>query len=217
MIAVRRVHDREGSLMAIKLHYHPLSTYSRRVLMACREKQIAYEPVTVDMVARKHREQPYLSLNPYGRVPTLEEDGLVLFESTAILNYLEATHPKPPLVPADPRQRALVDMHMKLCDLQFTRQAGNIIFPKRFLPKERWNVAVIAEAKADIEKHLAILQLQLAGKSFLVAEQFTLAEICYAPFLEFLPLMEISPPPAVAAWSERVLSRPSAKETRPER
>jgi glutathione S-transferase len=40
------------------------------------------------MAARRHREQPYLSLNPYGRLPTLEEDGVVLFESTAILSYL---------------------------------------------------------------------------------------------------------------------------------
>jgi glutathione S-transferase len=203
--------------VTIKLHYHPLSTYSRRVMMALREKQIAYEAVVVDMVARKHRQQPYLSLNPYGRVPTIEEDGLVLYESTAILNYLEVSRPQPALVPADLRQRALVDMHMKLCDLQFTRYAATIIFPKRFLPKERWNMAAIAEAKAEIEKHLAVVEQQLAGKSFLVAQQFTLAEICYAPFLEFLPLMEITPPPGIAAWSERVLSRPSAEETRPER
>ena len=64
------------------------------------------------MAARRHREEPYLSLNPYGRVPTLEEEGFVLFESTAILNYLEATRPNPPLVPPDARDRALVDMHM---------------------------------------------------------------------------------------------------------
>src|SRR5579864_4582774 len=216
MIAVRRVHDREGSLMAIKLHYHPLSTYSRRVLMACREKQIAYEPVTVDMVARKHREQPYLSLNPYGRVPTLEEDGLVLYESTAILNYLEATRAEPPLVPTDLRQRALVDMNMKLCDIQMTRHTGMIIFPKRFLPKEKWNEAAMAAAKGEIESHLAILERQLAGKSYLVAEQFTLADICYLPFLEFLPLMEITPSPAVAAWRERLLARPSARATKPD-
>lgn len=201
--------------MGIKLHYHPLSTYSRRVLIAFNEKQIAHELVVVDMPARKHREQPYLSLNPYGRVPTLEEDGLVLYESTAILNYLEATRPTPPLAPADARQRALVDMHMKLCDLQLTRHAGTIVFPKRFLPKERWNAAAMAEAKAEIEKHLFILDRHLAGKTWLVAEQLSLADICYAPFLEFLPLMEIAPPPAVAAWSERLLSRPSAVATRP--
>ncbi len=161
--------------------------------------------------------QPYLSLNPYGRVPTVEEDGFVLFESTAILDYLEATRPSPPLVPADARGRALVDMHMKLCDIQFTRHAGTIVFPKRFLPKEKWNTAAIADAKTQIEKHFAILDKQLAGKTYLVAEQFSLAEVCYAPFLEFLPLMEIIPPGAVAAWSERLLARPSAVSTRPQK
>lgn len=202
--------------MTIKLYYHPLSTFSRRVRIACHEKRIAVELVPVDMAARKHREQPYLSLNPYGRVPTLDEDGFVIYESTVILNYLEATHPAPSLVPADPRGRALVDMHMKLCDLQLTRQAGTVIFPKRFLPKERWNLPAIAAAKSEIEKHLAIVEQQLDGKSFLVAEQFTLAEVCYAPFLEFLELMEIAPPPMVARWSERIRSRPSVKETQPE-
>jgi glutathione S-transferase len=203
--------------VGIKLHYHPLSTYSRRVLIAFAEKNIPHELIVVDMAARRHREEPYLSLNPYGRVPTLEEDGFVLFESTAILNYLEATRPTPPLVPADVRGRALVDMHMKLCDLQLTRHAGTIVFPKRFLPKERWNTAAMAEAKAEIEKHLAILDKHLKGKIYLVADQFSLADMCYAPFLEFLPLMEIVPPNAVAAWSQRLLARPSSVSTRPEK
>src|SRR6266568_4574497 len=160
--------------MAIKLHYHPLSTYSRRVLIALIEKQISYEPVPLDMTARKHREPPYLALNPYGRVPTLEEDGFVLYESTAI------------------------------------------IFPKRFLPKQRWNETAMAQAKAEVEKHLAVVERQLGGGKFLVGDRFTLADLCYLPFLEFLPLAEIEPPPAVAAWTERLLTRPSALETKPE-
>ena len=203
--------------MGPKLYYHPLSTFSRRVRIVFAEKQIPHELSLVDMAARRHREQPYLSLNPYGRVPTLEEDGLILFESTAILNYLEATRPTPPLVPADARGRALVDMHVKLCDLQLTRYAGTIIFPKRFLPEDKWNTVAIAEAKAEIEKHFAILSQHLAARTYLVAEQFSLADICYMPFLEFLPLMEITPPTAVAAWSERLLARPSAIATRPEK
>jgi glutathione S-transferase len=140
--------------MGLKLHYNPLSTFSRRVLIAFAEKQIPHELVVVDMAARQHRQQPYLSLNPYGRVPTLEEDDFILFESTAILNYLEATRPTPPLVPADARGRALVDMHMKLCDLQLTRYAGTIIFPKRFLPKERWNNVAMAEFEFCRDPHL---------------------------------------------------------------
>jgi glutathione S-transferase len=55
------------------------------------------------------------------------------------------------------------------------------------------------------------------GKTYLVAEQFSLAEVCYMPFLDFLPLMEIGPPPAVASWSQRLLARPSAVATRPEK
>jgi len=203
--------------MAIKLHYHPLSTYSRRVLITLIEKQIPHELVVVDLVARKHREQPFLSLNPYGRVPTLEEDGFTLYESTAILSYLEAMRPSPALVPSDARRRALVDMHMKLCDLQLTRHADVITFPKRFLRKERWNEPAMSAAKVEIEKHLSILDRQLHARKFLVAEQFTLADVCYAPFLEFLPLMEISPPPAVNAWTERLLARPSVVQTRPEK
>lgn len=201
--------------MTLKLHYHPLSTYSRRVLIALAEKQISYEPVIVDMAAREHRGPAYLALNPYGRVPTLDHDGFILYESTAILGYLEAIQPHPALLPEGAQQRALVEMHMKLCDLQMARPSGVIIFPKRFLPKERWDTAALSTAKTEIEKHLDIVERQLAGKTYLVAEQFTLADLCYVPFVEFLPLMEIAPPPAVAAWTELLLARPSARETRP--
>lgn len=199
----------------LKLHYHPLSTFARRVRIALTEKNIPAELVEVDMVARAHRGPAYLALNPYGRVPTLEEDGFVLYESTAILEYLEATHPTPPLVPPDARGHALVSMHMKLCDLQLTRQTGMIIFPKRFLPKDRWDEKAMAQAKKEIEKHLEILEPQLQGKQFLVGGRYSLVEVCYTPFVEFFSLMEITPPPAVAAWTARMLERPSAQATKP--
>jgi glutathione S-transferase len=199
----------------LKLHYHPLSTYSRRVLIALREKGIEADLVPVDMAKGAHRAPDYLALNPYGRVPTLVEDGLVLYESTAILDYLEATHPTPPLVPPDPRGRALDAMHVKLCDLQMTRQTGTIIFPKRFLPRERWDEDAMAQAKKEIERHLGIVERQIAGKQWMVGERYGLVEVCYTPFVEFLPLMEITPPPGVAAWTARMLERPSARATKP--
>ncbi len=199
----------------LKLHYHPLSTYSRRVRIACLEKGIEVELVELDMAKGAHRGPDYLRKNPYGRVPTLEDDGFVLYESTAILEYLEATHPTPPLVPADARGCALVAMHMKLCDIQLARQTGIIIFPKRFLPRERWDEAAMAQAKKEIEKHLAIVEQQLAGREWMVGGRYSLVEVCYAPFVEFFPLMEITPPPAVAAWTARMLGRPSARETKP--
>lgn len=199
----------------IKLHYHPMSTYSRRVCMALLEKNIPHELVVVDMAARKHRDPAYLALNPYGRVPTLQDGDFLLYESTAILSYLERQYPEPALVPADPHERALVDMHMKLCDIQMARQAGVIMFPKRFLPKERWDEKAMAQAKGEIEKHLAILETQIGGRTYLVGDRYTLVEICYTPFVQFFPLMEITPPPAVAGWIGRMQQRPSAVKTAP--
>ena len=65
--------------MSLKLYYHPLSTFSRRVRIGFAEKQIPHELAVVDMAARHHREQPYLSLNPYGRVPTLSHSNRSAF------------------------------------------------------------------------------------------------------------------------------------------
>ena len=199
----------------IKLHSHPFSTFARRVSIALIEKAIPHETVLVDLATRQHRRPEYLALNPYGRVPALEEDGFMLFESAAILQYLEATHPAPPLVPADARGRALVDMHLRLCDLQMGGPTGTIIFPKRFMPPERWDQAAIAKAQGDINKHLLILSEQLGHHDYLVANTYSLADIGYIPFLEFLGLMEVSVPDNVAAWAARLLARPSSQQTKP--
>lgn len=199
----------------MKIYTHPLSTFARRVQMALLEKNIPAESIVVDMAARKHKEPDYLALNPYGRVPTLVDGEFVLYESTPILNYLEAKYPEPPLVPHEPQARARVDMHMKLCDLQFSRQTATIIFPKRFLPKERWDENAIAQAKREIEKQVSMLEQMLEGREYLVADQFTLADLCYIPFIEFFGVMEIAPTPSVAAWTQRLLDRPSARQTKP--
>jgi glutathione S-transferase len=202
----------------MKLYQHPISTFARRVRIALLEKQIDAELVDVDMLARAHKAEPYLSLNPYGRVPTLVDDDLVLYESTAILDYLEAKYPQPaPLVPADIKQRALVGMHMKLCDLQMSRPGGVIIFAKRFVPEASWRREEMDKASKEIAKHLAILDKQLAGKQYLVAERYTLADVCYVPFLEFLPILDVEVPVNVKAYRERLLSRPSSVATKPAR
>jgi len=201
----------------LRVYYHPLSTYSQRVRIALLEKNIPAELVEVDLLGRAQLRPEYLAKNPYGRVPAIDEDGWVLYESTAILEYLEATRPSPPLVPSDPRGRARVAMHMKLCDLEFSGPARTILLPKRFLPKEQWKLEPMEKARAKIEKHLAILEPEIRGKKYLAGDQFTLADVCYAPFLQFLPTVEVTPGPAVQSWAGRVVERPSVRETRPAR
>jgi glutathione S-transferase len=208
----------------MQLYYHPLSTFSRRVRIQLLEKGQQVDEIMIDMAQREHKQSAYRALNPYARVPTLVEraeergDGqgdFVLYESSAIMEYLESRFPTPPLVPSDARGRALVTMHVKLCDLQFATHTDALIFPRRFLPRERWDLPAQQRAIDAIAKHLALLEQQLAGKQYLVADTYSLAEVAYTPFVAFLSLMELTPPPHVAAWIERISSRPSALATRP--
>ena len=169
------------------------------------------------MCIRDRFQPEYLARNPYGRVPAIDENGWGLYESTAILEYFEATRPSPPLVPADARGRARVAMHMKLCDLELAGPARTILVPKRFLPRERWILEPMEKARGKIEKHLAILEPEIQGREFLAGDRFTLADLCYAPFLQFLPILDVTPGPAVQSWAGRLVERPSVRETRPPR
>lgn len=199
----------------MKLYTHPRSTFSRRVRMQLHEKGVALDEFVVDLATRENKGDAYRALNPYGRVPTLVDGEFVLFESSAIMEYLERLYPNPPLVPASSTGKALVSMHIKLCDLEVGAHTRTLIFPRRFLPRERWNVPVQEQAREVIANHLAVLEGQLAGRSYLVEDRYSLADLAYTPFLEFLPLLELSPAPNVAAWAERLLARPSALATRP--
>ena len=119
--------------MGLKLHLQSARPF-RRVLIAFAEKHVLHQLVVVDMAGRRHREQPGLSLNPYGRVPTLEEDGFVLFESTAILIIWRRHGPLCPWF-QPMRGRALVDMHMRCAICNFPDTPEQSFFPKVFCPR----------------------------------------------------------------------------------
>jgi len=199
----------------MKVYTHPLSTFSRRVEIALLEKGLDVERVVVDMAKREHRAPEYLALNPYGRVPTLVDGDLVLPESTAILEYLELIHPEPALLPAAAKQRAQVSMHIKLCDLELSGPSYPLVFSKRFLPQERWRRDEMERPKKGIARHFALLDQQLEGKAFLVGDRFTLAEVCYIPFLHFQDLLEVEIPSNVQRWWQGLSQRPSVLATVP--
>ncbi|KAJ0093041.1 hypothetical protein Patl1_25086 [Pistacia atlantica] len=74
--------------MAIKVHGLAVSTCTVRVLLCLHEKGLEYELVPVDVFNGAHKKQPYLSLNPFGQIPALEDEDIKLFESRAICKYL---------------------------------------------------------------------------------------------------------------------------------
>ena len=199
----------------LKLYTNPFSTFARRVDIALREKNIEAERVIVDIGKKENRGEAYLAMHPYGRVPTLVDGDFVLPESTPILEYLEHKYPEPPLVPPDAKGRALVSLHMKLCDLELAGPNYTTVFSKRFVPRDKWRVDEMERAKKPTERHFAVLGKQLGDKEFLVADRFTLAEVCYIPFLHFVDLLDVEIPDNVRRWSKALSQRPSVIATVP--
>jgi maleylpyruvate isomerase len=92
----------------MKLYNFFRSGTSHRLRIALNLKGLAYEYVPVDLRAEQHLGADYKALNPQGLVPALVDDGRVLIQSPAIIEWLEERYPKPPLLPADSEQRARV-------------------------------------------------------------------------------------------------------------
>ena len=106
-------------------------------------------------------------------------------------------------------------MHMKLCDLEFSNPNYTTIFSKRFIAQDKWRTDEIERAKKPTARHLAVLDRQLQDKAFLVAERFTLADLCYIPFLHFRGLLGVDIPVNVERWAQQLLARPTSQATIP--
>src|SRR5271167_686007 len=99
----------------MKLHFHPMSGNSRRVLLVAAHLDIPLERNLVDLTKGEQRGALHLERNPNGRVPVLEDDGLLLWESRAIMQYLAEKTPGQTLLPTDPRGRAEVQRWLFWC------------------------------------------------------------------------------------------------------
>ncbi len=199
----------------IKLHYHPISSYSLRVQIAAAEKGIELDLSLVNFTNKQQQSEQYKSLNPYGRVPAIEDGDFVLYESSTILHYLEDKYPNIPLMPNNIQDKALVNLHMRLCDLEFANHTGFILKQVVLLPKEQWDLEGIRDAKEKISNHLEKLAKDVNGKSFLVADQFTLADVCYSTFVPYLTTIGINTPDELLPWIKNISDRESVKSLLP--
>jgi glutathione S-transferase len=103
----------------MRLYYHPLSTCSRRVLMTVHALDSEVDLVLVDLFKGEQKSPPFAKLNPNLRVPVLEHDGFVLWESYAIMQYLADRSPGQTLYPDNPRLRADVNRWLFWCGQDF--------------------------------------------------------------------------------------------------
>jgi RNA polymerase-associated protein len=172
--------------------------YCARVRIVLDEKGIEHELVPIDL---DERPAFIVELNPpAGRVPVLEDGDFVLPESPVIMEYLEERFPEPPLLPADPSERALARLLVSRFDDWLGDAYYDLYFKRPAGTRERVDAA------------LAGLDARLLTESHLAGRSYSLADVAYAPWVlrcETRLGLDLSPYPSLSAWLERLLERPA--------
>jgi stringent starvation protein A len=170
--------------------------FCARVRIVLAEKDIPYETVEIDLAARPAW---LYEKNRAGKVPVLEEDGWLLPESAVIDEYLDERYPEPPLLPADPAERAFA----RLLTFRFDEYLGSPYYALRR-----------SEPAADAALEVALGRLDglVAAMRYLSGRGFGLADVAYVPWvLRARDMLGVSLDgyPALADWVARLAERPS--------
>jgi len=181
----------------MKIHFHPVSTASRPVILFCTQNEIPYEPVLVDLMKGEHKQPAFLKLNPNGLVPVLEDGDFVLTESSAILKYL-ADKTNSPAYPKDLKQRAHVNERMDWFNTQFYRELGyHIVYPQTFPHHKRSpdpvNAATVEWGKKQLEAWTAVLDKSYLGSNkYVCGNEITIADYLGAEILSVGDLIGVN-------------------------
>jgi glutathione S-transferase len=204
----------------MKLHFHPVSTASRPVVLFCAEANIKYEPVVVDLMTGAHHKEPFISLNPSRQVPVLEDDGLVLTESSAILKYL-ADKVNSPAYPKDLKARARVNEVMDWINTGYYREFGyHLVYPQVFphhkRPTDEAHNGTVQWGKEKTEAWLKILDGHIIGKNkYVCGDQITIADYFAAEILSCGDLIgnTYKSYPNIDRWMNTMRALPNWKKT----
>ncbi len=201
----------------MKIHGSPMSTCTRKVLATLAEKQAKFEMVTLDLMAGDHKKPAHLALQPFGQMPALEDGDFTLYESRAMIRYIDETVAGQSLTPKDPKGRAKMEQWISVETSNFTPHAMAYIYQYMFasMHGKQPDLAKIEEAKPKLEACLEVLDKALAKGPHFVGDQFTLADICFMPYFEYAmmtPAKDVIGARAnVAKWWKLVSERPSWK------
>jgi glutathione S-transferase len=194
----------------LKIHGNPGSTCTRKVLMTLAETQTPYEFTVVDFAKGEHKSPGHVKRQPFGRVPALEDDGFEMFESRAMCRYVNRKaggH----LIPDELRAYARVEQWISIETSEFSAHAMKFIYQGVFgRPQE---AAVLDAAGKALETTCSAMDRQLAQSPFIAGDTFTLADICFMPYVEYgmvTPAKDIfAKHRHFAAWWSKVSERPT--------
>ena len=183
----------------------------KKVLWCLEELGVAYERIEAGMEHGVVDTERYISMNPNARVPTIDDDGFVLWESNAIVRYLSLKYGKGRLCPKDHRERADADRWMDWCSTQLAGTFREVFWGMvRTVPEKR-NISLIERNRVASIATLDIADQALARQPYLAGNQLTMGDIPLGCFVHLWMSMSIKRPahPNLVAWHKRLLERPA--------
>ena len=196
----------------MKLYHTPISTNSRRAWVALLEKNLDFELIEIHLDG-DHLQPEFVAMNPFHRIPVLVDGDFTVFESLAILDYLEAKYPEPAMLPKDPKDLAVV----RMVELVTVNELGSALYP---LSSEKmgWGIPepqAIVKAKQKVDTVLTFFEGLLDDRPFFGSNTLTYAECVAGTVVPLLSWVDISIEgyPKIQAWCDRLMSRPSFQQT----
>jgi glutathione S-transferase len=215
--------------MAIELYWGSGSPFAWRVMLTLEVKGLAYESKLLEFSKGDHKTPAYLKLNPRGKVPTLKDGDFVLYESLAIMSYLDRKYPDPPLFGRTAEETGLIWRALAECESYLLPLGDKLVRPI-FFGKGLDKVDEIQQAAEALRQELKIIDERLADSPWLVGDKISAADIGVFPLIQLLlraASKEAAEPlhlgllplartfPNVAKWVERVESLPNYQRTYP--
>lgn len=202
-------------------HGIPGSPFLRAVLATAEEKAVPCRLVALPPGG--HRTEAYQRLHPFNRIPVVEHGDFVLYETQAILRYLDAIGSGPSLQPADPRTAARMNQVIGVNDWYFfPKVAGPVVFQRLIGPillGTTPDEAAIGEALPMARTCVAEFDRLLGSSTWLAGESFSLADLMVGPQLEYLSQTPegraLLGGTRLEAWLKRIAARPSFQATLP--
>jgi glutathione S-transferase len=197
----------------MKIYGHPMSTCTRKVLMTLAENNTPYELELVDFAKGEHKQPAHLARQPFGQIPSLDDEGFKLYESRAMSRYIN-DKVGGSLLPKDLRERAKAEQWMSIETSNFSSSAMKFIF--HHILQFAQPAETLAAATTQLNTTLAAMDQQLATSTYLAGETFTLGDVCFMPYVEYLlgtPAKELfTKHTHVLAWWAKVGERPTWKK-----
>jgi glutathione S-transferase len=199
--------------MSLKLHVFPPSPRAFKVIALANYLRLDYELCVVDFAKGTHKTPEFTRLNPNQRMPVIEDDGFVLWEANAILQYLAAKRPESGVFPADPLKRALVTQ-WQCWDLAHWEQACALVIFERLVKPVFGlggeDAAKVAEGMEKFARVAAVLDGQLAKTRCVVGDEPTVADFSIGAPLNTQPVSRfpLDQYPNIMRWYKSLTELP---------